>query len=317
MPTALRTDSTNKDKKLMQKITPHLWFDKEAIEAANFYTSVFPGSKITNSTTLHDTPSGDTDLVSFELAGQSFMAISAGPLFKFNPSVSFFVNFDPSRDKNARENIDVLWDNLSQGGVALMPIQQYPFSERYGWVQDKYGLSWQLILSNPEGEERPVIVPSLMFVGAVAGRAEEAIHFYLSIFNDSKTGSLQRYRAGQEPDKEGTVMFADFMLLGQWFAAMDSAHMHDFAFNEAISLIVKCDTQEEINDYWEKLSAVPEAEQCGWLKDKFGFSWQVVPSDMDEMLRGDDRERIDRVTQAFLVMKKLDIAKLQEAYDGK
>jgi len=300
----------------MQKITPHLWFDKEAKEAVEFYTSVFPDSKITNTTTLHDTPSGDTDILSFELAGQSFMAISAGPLFKFNPSVSFFVNFDPSRDKNAQENIDILWDNLSQGGVALMPLQQYPFSQRYGWVQDKYGLSWQLILSNPEGEERPVIVPSLLFVGTVAGRAEEAINFYLSVFKDSKMGTIQRYSAGQEPDKEGTVMFAECMLFGQWFAAMDSAHMHDFAFNEAISFIVNCDNQEEIDYYWDKLSAVPEAEQCGWLKDRFGLSWQVAPTAMDEMMKNGTNEQIARLTQAFLPMKKFDLAELKKAYEG-
>jgi predicted 3-demethylubiquinone-9 3-methyltransferase (glyoxalase superfamily) len=300
----------------MQKITPHLWFDQEARKAAAFYTSVYPNSKITNTTTLHDTPSGDTDIVSFELGDQPFMAISAGPLFKFNPSISFIVNFDPSRDQNARENIDVVWDSLSQGGAVLMPLQQYPFSERYGWVQDRYGLSWQLILSNPEGEERPFIVPSLMFVGDVLGRAEEAIHFYLSVFKDSKMGNLQRYGAGQEPDKEGTVMFADFMLEKQWFAAMDSARRHDFGFNEAISFIVNCETQAEIDHYWGQLSAVPEAEQCGWLKDQFGVSWQVVPTAMGEMMENGTTEQIDRVTQAFLEMKKFDIADLKRAYEG-
>jgi predicted 3-demethylubiquinone-9 3-methyltransferase (glyoxalase superfamily) len=197
-----------------------------------------------------------------------------------------------------------------------MPLQQYPFSQRYGWVQDRYGLSWQLILSNPEGEERPVIVPSLLFVGAVAGRAEEAINFYLSVFKDSKMGTIQRYSAGQEPDKEGTVMFADYMLFGQWFAAMDSAHKHDFAFNEAISFIVNCDDQEEIDYYWDKLSAVPEAEQCGWLKDRFGLSWQVAPTAMDEMMQSGTKEQIARLTQAFLKMKKFDIAELKKAYEG-
>jgi predicted 3-demethylubiquinone-9 3-methyltransferase (glyoxalase superfamily) len=301
----------------MQKITPHLWFDKEAREAAEFYTSLFPDSKVTNITTLHDTPSGDSDIVSFELAGQSFMAISAGPLFKFNPSVSFIVNFDPSRDKDARNNIDTLWERLSQDGTALMPLDKYPFSERYGWVQDKYGLSWQLILSDPEGEERPFIVPSLTFVGDVAGRAEEAVNYYLSVFKNSKMGTIIRYGAEQEPDKEGTVMFADFMLEGQWFAAMDSAREHNFAFNEAISFLVDCDSQEEIDYYWERLSAVPEAEQCGWLKDKFGLSWQISPTALGEMLTKGTREQIDRVTQAFLPMKKLDVAELQKAYEGK
>ena len=300
----------------MQTITPHLWFDKEAREAAEFYVSLFPDSRVTNSTTLHDTPSGDSEIVSFELAGQSFMAISAGPLFKFNPSVSFIVNFDPSRDTNARENLDAVWEKLSQDGTALMPLDKYPFSERYGWVQDKYGLSWQLILTNPEGEERPFIIPSLMFVGEVAGRAEEAIKHYLSIFKNSKMGALARYGAGQEPDREGTVMFADFMLEGQWFAATDSAHEHKFAFNEAISFLVNCDSQEEIDYYWERLSADPQAEQCGWLKDKFGVSWQISSTALGEMLTNGTREQIDRVTQAFLPMKKLEIARLEKAYEG-
>jgi predicted 3-demethylubiquinone-9 3-methyltransferase (glyoxalase superfamily) len=300
----------------MQKITPHLWFDQEAREAAEFYTSLFPDSKVTHITTIHDTPSGDTDIVSFELAGQSFMAISAGPLFKFNPSVSFFVNFDPSRDQEARNNLDRMWERLSEGGTALMPLDKYPFSERYGWVQDKYGLTWQLILTNPEGEERPFIIPSLLFVGEVASRAEEAINHYLSVFKDSKMGAIARYGAGQEPDREGTVMFDDFMLEGQWFAAMDSAREHNFAFNEAISFLVECDSQAEIDYYWERLSAVPEAEQCGWLKDKFGLSWQISPAALDEMMKNGTREQVDRVTQAFLPMKKFDIAELQKAYEG-
>lgn len=98
---------------------------------------------------------------------------------------------------------------------------------------------------------------------------------------------------------------------------MDSALEHDFSFNEAISFMVQCATQEEIDRYWGKLSAVPEAEQCGWLKDKYGLSWQIVPTILGELLGGDDGERSGRVTQAFLAMKKFDISKLQEAYDGK
>ncbi len=153
----------------MKKITPHLWFDKEAKEAAEFYTSLFPDSKITHITTLHNTPSGDCDVVSFELSGQPFMAISAGPLFTFNPSVSF---------------------------------------------------------------------------------------------------------------------------------------------------IVHCDTQEEIDYFWEKLSAVPEAEQCGWLKDRYGLSWQIVPTVMDEMMQDKDEKSVARVTEAFLKMKKFDIKALEKAATG-
>lgn len=308
----------------MQKITPHLWYDGEASEAAAFYTDIFPDSNITKVTTIHDTPSGDSEIVSFKLAGQQFMAISAGPLFKFNPSVSFILNFDPSKDQNARENLDMFWDRLSQGGTALMDLDKYPFSERYGWIQDRYGLSWQLILSDPEGEERPFIVPSFLFVGEVSGKAEEATDFYLSVFQNSpssgagqtKRGLIARYPAGMEPDKEGTVMFTDFMLEDQWFAAMDSAQTHEFNFNEAISLMVNCEDQKEIDYFWDKLSAVPEAEQCGWLKDKYGVSWQIVPSDMDEMLSKGTPEQIDRVTRAFLSMKKFDLAELEKAFVG-
>jgi predicted 3-demethylubiquinone-9 3-methyltransferase (glyoxalase superfamily) len=301
----------------MQAITPHLWYDKEAREAAEFYTSVFPESSITNVTTLRDTPSGDADTVSFKLWGYEFMAISAGPLFKFNPSISFMVNFDPAQDKDAKTRIDAVWKELVEGGQVLMPLDKYPFSEHYGWVQDRYGLSWQLILTNPEGEVRPPIIPSLLFVGDVCGKAEEASDFYLSIFEEARRGSIARYPQGMEPEKEGTVMFTDFTLAGQWFTAMDSAQRHEFAFNEAISLMVHCDTQEEIDYFWEKLSAVPEAEQCGWLKDKYGVSWQIVPKAMEEMMSKGTREQIDRVTQAFLPMKKLDIAALEEAYAGR
>ena len=300
----------------MQKIIPHLWFDKEAKAVAEFYVSAFPNSKITSATVLHNTPSGDCDVMSFDLMDYSFMAISAGPYFKLNPSISFMVNFDPSQDPDARTHIDELWATLSDGGTALMPLDTYPFSERYGWIQDRYGVTWQLIYTKPEGEPRPAIIPSLMFTGSVAGKAEEASDFYMSVFKRSKRGTIAQYTAGSEPDKEGTVMFSDFMLEGQWFAAMDSAHPHGFGFSEAISLMVMCDTQEEIDHYWEMLSAVPQAEQCGWLKDKYGVAWQISPRRMEQMMREGTPEQIERVTKAFLSMKKFDIAALETAFAG-
>lgn len=299
-----------------QNITPHLWFDKEAKQAAEFYCSIFPNSKITSSVVLHDTPSDDTEIISFELDRQPFMAMSAGPQFKINPSISFILNFDPSRDPNAQEEMDRVWEEFSKGGKPLMPLQEYDFSKRYGWIEDKYGLSWQLILSNPEGEERPFITPALMFVGDNTGRAEEAVNFYLSVFKNARMGSMHHYPKEMEFVKEGNVQFADFMLEKTWFAVMDSAYEQPFDFNEAISFIVYCKDQKEIDYYWEKLSAVPEAEQCGWLKDQFGVSWQIVPPALDEMLINGSREQIDRVTQAFLSMKKLVIADLEKAYKG-
>lgn len=298
----------------MKKITPNLWFDKEAKQAVEFYTSIFPNSKITNITTLKNTPSGDVDNISFTLSDHPFIAFNAGPYFKFNPSISFILNFDPSRDKNAKENLNKMWKEFKKGGKVLMPLNKYPFSKWYGWIQDKYGVSWQLLLSNPEGEERPFLVPSLMFVGDVSGKAEKALNFYVSVFKDSRKGQIRRYPKDMEPDKEGTIMFADFMINGTWLALMDSAYSHDFKFNEAISLLVPCENQDEIDYYWEKLSAIPEAEQCGWLKDKFGVSWQVAPIILDEMMEKGTREQIDRLTQALLPMKKLNIKKLKEAF---
>jgi predicted 3-demethylubiquinone-9 3-methyltransferase (glyoxalase superfamily) len=300
-----------------QKITPFLWFDKQAKAAAEFYVTEFGGdSAVTSVTPIPGTPSGDVEVVGFRLLGYAFTAISAGPEFKINPSVSFIVNFDPSRRPDAKEALEALWGKLAAGGAVLMPLDTYPFSARYGWVQDRYGVSWQLILSNPEGDARPDIVPSLLFTNDVWGKAETAMKFYTSVFRDAREGIIARYGPGQAPDEEGTVMFEDFMLLGQWFAAMDSAHAHDFSFNEAVSLVVNCETQDEIDYLWEKLSAVPQAEQCGWLKDKFGLSWQIVPAKLARLMGGTPEQRA-RVTRAFLKMKKFDIAALERAYEGK
>lgn len=293
----------------MQKITPHLWFDKEALEAAEFYTSLFPHSHLNYKTVIKNTPSGNCDIVSFNLSGFEFMSISAGPLFKFNPSISFMLNFDPSKDEKAEDNLGMLWKKLSEGGKALMPLDKYPFSKKYGWIQDKFGVTWQLILTNPEGEERPFIIPSLMFVGNNCGKAEEAIKFYSTIFSHSHPGIVARYPKGSEPDQEGTLMFSDFKLDNQWFAVMDSAQRHDFQFNEAISLIINCKDQKEIDYFWGKLSAVPESEQCGWIKDKFGLSWQIVPENMQTLMG----KNPDKTTPLMLNMKKIIIQDLENA----
>jgi len=285
----------------MQKISPHLWFDKEAREASEFYTSIFKDSRIKNTTTLHNTPSGSVDLVTIELSGQEFRLISAGPLFKFNPSVSFLVAC------KTKDEVDALWKRLSERGTALMELGEYPFSERYGWTQDRYGLSWQVMFAG-EREIKQKITPTLMFVGDMCGKAEEAIQLYTSVFRRSKVGDILR-------EKEGIVKHAAFTLEGQDFAAMDSEREHKFAFNEAISFMVHCDKQEEIDHYWGKLSAVPGAEQCGWLKDKYGLSWQVVPSVLGEMLQDKDPKRIARVTEAVLKSKKFDIEALKKAYE--
>lgn len=293
----------------MRNITPHLWFDTQAREAAEFYAATFPDSRVTSVTTIPDTPTGDADVVTFELLDQPFMAISAGPLFTFTPAVSFLVSCPTA------EEVEAIWERLSEEGTELMPLQSYPFSKLYGWTEDRFGLSWQVMLSTekPSGQR---ITPTLMFVGDVSGRAEEAIDFYTSVFPDSKVGRVHRYRPDEEPDGEGTVKHAGFVLAGHQFAAMDSARVHDFGFNEAISFVINCDTQDEIDHYWNSLSAVPEAEQCGWLKDRYGLSWQVIPAALGELLGDPDPAKANRVMQAMLQMKKIDIEALRRAYDG-
>jgi predicted 3-demethylubiquinone-9 3-methyltransferase (glyoxalase superfamily) len=291
----------------MQTITPHLWFDKEAKEAAKLYTSIFKDSRIKNQTTLHNTPSGSVDILTIELLGQEFMLISAGPLFKFTPAVSFLVACD------TKDEVDALWKELAKDGSALMELGEYPFSERYGWTMDRYGLSWQVMFMGGR-EIGQKITPTLMFVGEQCGRAEEAMNFYSSVFQNAKVSHILRYGENEEPEKAGTVKHAGITLNGESFAVMDSARAHNFTFNEAVSFIVLCNTQEEIDYFWSKLSADRKAEQCGWLKDKFGLSWQIVPTVMEEMLSTQDETKLARVTEAFLKMKKFDIAKLKEAY---
>lgn len=304
----------------MSKIAISLWFDNNAEEAAEFYLSVFNDSNKRGvvrypsvGQEIHGGAAGSVMTVDFDLAGLRFTALNGGPLFTFNPSTSFILNFDPSRDDDAAGTLDRYWDKLSEGGTILMEKQAYPFSKQYGWVQDKFGISWQLMLTNPEGEDRPFITPQLMFAGDNTNKAEEAMTFYTSIFNDSRMGTLARYPEDTGPANAGSLMFADFMIEGTWMSAMDSGVEHSHIFNEAISFIVNCDTQEEIDYYWEKLSAVPEAEQCGWLKDKFGVSWQIVPRALDELMAGGDEEKYKRSFAAMMKMKKLDIETLKNA----
>jgi predicted 3-demethylubiquinone-9 3-methyltransferase (glyoxalase superfamily) len=292
----------------MQKITPHLWFDKEAEEASKFYMSLFEGSKLRDKTILNDTPSGTVEMVTIELAGQEFALLSAGPFFKFTPAVSFLIAC------SSVEEVEKLWEKLIENGTELMPLDAYPFSKKYGWVMDKYGLSWQVMFMG-DFEIKQKITPTLMFVGDQCGKTEEAIRFYAAVFKDSKIGDILRYGEEAAPDTAGTIQHAGFTLENQEFSAMDSAHEHNFTFNEAISFIVDCETQEEIDYYWNKLSAYPEAEQCGWLKDRYGFSWQITPRIMNEMMQNKDAKKMEQVTEAFLKMKKFNIAELIAAYE--
>lgn len=291
----------------MQKITPHLWFDQEAKEAAEFYVSLFPDSKITNVITLNNTPSGDTEVVSFKLSGQKFMAISAGPFFKLNESISLFAYCESD------ENIEKVYSNLCENGKVIFPLDKYDWSPKYAWVVDKFGLSWQLDVEKINNQQK--FLPAFLFVNDKVLKVKEAAEYYCSVFPNSKVLMEYPYdKSAGLPD--GSLLFAQFRLADCLFNAMSGQGEHKFDFNEAISFVVNCDTQEEIDYYWEKLSAVPEAEQCGWCKDKYGVSWQITPAILGEMMSKGSREQVDRVTQAFLLMKKFNVAKLEKAFKG-
>ena len=309
----------NMEAKINQSIIPMIWFDNEAEEAAKFYSSAFPHCKILRTTRyvkegqeIHGRSEGSVMTIDFEIEGYKISALNGGPIFKVNPSVSFFVTYED------KEQVKSVWEVLADGAKILMPFQQYPWSERYGWLQDKFGVSWQIGQSRREDDANQPVIPAIMFVGEQCGKAQAAIDLYTSIFKNSGISGVLHYGENELPDKAGTVKYAQFKLNGQMFIAMDSAMEHAFSFNEAMSFMVLCGTQQEVDYYWEALGkgGDPNAQVCGWLKDRFGLSWQVVPSIMDEMLQSGDREKAERVTKAFMKMKKFDIAQLQRAFDG-
>ncbi|GAA3956422.1 VOC family protein [Gordonia caeni] len=276
----------------MQKIVPNIWCNGNAEEAAEFYASVLPEA---SGRVLSRYPTEGLLDFQKEMAGLPLTAevlidgfqlilINAGPEFSPNPSISFMLNFDPSRDPDAAGALDRVWAGLADGGEVLMELGEYPFSPRYGWVADRFGVTWQLILTDPAGEPRPFVLPSLMFCGPVQNRAKAAIDKYTSLFDDSAIGTLVDYATATGTADAGAVMFSDFTLVGEWFTATDSAGPHDFTFGNGVSLQVNCADQAEIDRYWAALSAVPEAEQCGWCADEFGVSWQIVPGGMDDLM---------------------------------
>ncbi|TCI21329.1 VOC family protein [Exiguobacterium sp. SL-9] len=293
---------------ITQPIIPCIWFEGDVEAIAEWYASTFPDSFVDYTTKLADTPSGETTVVTVSLSGQFFQLLGAGQLKERNPSISYMITFPTS------EEVETLWNKLVDGADVLMPLDTYDFSERYGWLTDKHGVSWQIMHSG--GMDIQTVTPCFLFVGDVFGRAEAAMNDWISIFPDSYVleDHMIRYEAADGPELEGKLNYARFVLSGREFVTMDSAENHQFAFNEMQSLIAFCESQDEIDEYWAKLSAVPEAEQCGWLQDRYGVSWQIVPWEMEEMLTTGTKEQLARVTEAFLPMKKIDIAALRNVY---
>lgn len=275
-------------------IYPCLWFDGNASEAAEFYCSVFDNTVITSEGQI---------VVTIESSGQRFMLLNGGPKFKINPSISFFVSCETT------EEIDRTWNALLEGGSALMPLGKYDWSERYGWLQDKFGVNWQL-MTGRIGDSVQKFTPALMFTGLQNGNAEKAINFYASVFECSGAKNILRYSKGQN-EIEGNLAHAQFFLGKYLFVAMDSSFQHEFTFNEGVSFVVECEMQKEIDYYWAGLTLGGSEGQCGWLKDRFGVSWQIVPSILKDLMA--DPSRSERVFQAILKMKKFDIEELLKA----
>lgn len=271
---------------------PCLWFDTQAAEAAAYYTSLFKDAVITESNPI---------VTMFRIGEKQFMCLNGGPKFSITPSISLFAYCKNVEETNA------LWNKLIQGGSAMMEINQYPWSERYGWLKDKYGLTWQISVANPGESES--IRPSMLFTGSVFGKAEETMRFYTSTFKNSSITRLSHYPSGDV--NEGKVLYAEFELNGYQAIAMDGPGDHAFTFNEGLSFVVTCETQDEIDYYWNTLSKGGEESMCGWLKDKYGVSWQIVPGILNDLMR--DPQRSQRVVQAFLKMKKFNIQALLDA----
>jgi predicted 3-demethylubiquinone-9 3-methyltransferase (glyoxalase superfamily) len=300
-----------------QIISYGLWFDSDAEKAATFYTGIFPNSKILTTSyyskegqETHKRPPGSVLAVDFTLSGSRFQAINGGPLFKINPSISFMIICDSTYEA------EQFWDRLAANGQVLMPIDKYEWSEKYGWLQDQYGVSWQ-IYTGPRNEHNQKIVPMLMFTGKQNGMAKEAIEYYTRIFKHSKIDGVMNYPLGGQ-DSTDHIAHAQFQLSGQVFSAADGGvTVHKFGFNEGVSLVINCTTQDQIDYYWDQFTAAGQEIQCGWLKDKFGVVWQVVPVQLEEMITDPDQKKVDRVTKAFMSMKKFNIRELEEAFEGR
>jgi len=279
---------------------PCIWFDANGKDAATFYTGVFPDARI----------SADSGMVvTIECKGQKLMLLNGGPVFKPNPSISFLI---ANEDEQETER---LYGELIKGGMALMPLDAYPFSKKYGWVQDQFGVTWQLY-TGEKGDTPQYFTPTLLFANQQNGRTKEAIECYTALFPDSKTEGILEYPEGGG-DTPGNVQHAQFHIKGYTFGAMDSSLKHPFDFNEGISLVVECDTQDEIDKYWNGLIAGGGAEsRCGWLKDRFGISWQIIPVMLGTLMAAGDREKSGRMMNALMKMNKLDIATLEAAYNG-
>jgi predicted 3-demethylubiquinone-9 3-methyltransferase (glyoxalase superfamily) len=278
---------------MKNSIYPCLWLAGTAKEAADFYTTLFESSEII----------ADTDLVvTFDLQGHHFMALNGAPIFSPNSSISFFVVCETI------EETEHLWQGLCNGGNILMSLDKYDWSEKYGWVADRYGVNWQISLGKISDAGQK-ISPLLMFCGSQQGKAEAALHFYTSVFGDSVLTGIYRYPENA-PDTAGQIVHSQFVIEGNVMMAMDSGVPQPFTFSEGISLVKECQTQEEIDYYWNTFTKDGEESMCGWCKDPFGVSWQIIPAELGTLVQ--HSEKGPGVMQALMKMRKIILKDLKE-----
>jgi predicted 3-demethylubiquinone-9 3-methyltransferase (glyoxalase superfamily) len=278
---------------MKQKITPCLWYNAQASEAAAQYCSVFANAKITSQSPI---------VTTIDVAGQSITLLDGGPMYQPNPSISFYYVCETN------DEIDRIWKAFTKEGEIMMELNKYPWSEKYGWVSDKFGVSWQFALGKI-GDVGQKITPCMMFTGKQYGRVDEAMTFYSTVFKNSKVDGVMRWPKGLEPEQEGKVQHAQMKLGGTDYKIMlmESAQEHKFSFTEGVSLTIYCEDQKEIDYYWDRLTESGEESRCGWLKDKFGVSWQIIPVMLGQLISN------PKGAQAMMTMRKLNIEQLVNA----
>ncbi len=285
----------------MQKIYPCLWFDQQAEQAAAYYTAVFGGTVDHVARYVDDVhkPQGSVMTVDFTIAGRRFTALNGGPEFSFTPAISFLV------DCESPKIVERLWKFLSTDGKVLLPLAEYPFSKYFGWVQDRYGVAWQLRWRPTKTPLR--ISPMVMFANERLGHAKAAMDEWVSWFENSEI--LDEIMTGD------LLWQGIFNLGGYPFRVIDSEEKRDYDFSPAISFCVECRDQAEIDRLWEKITANGQELECGWAEDAYGVSWQIFPASWNTLVDPSHPERAAAVTKEMYTMKKIDIARLQEIYD--
>lgn len=276
------------------EIYPCILFERGAAEAGAFYAELFGG------TSREDNPF----VTMADVFGGKLMLLNYGMPIEKTPALNLHLNIDDDAE------VDRIFNGLKEGGRELMPLGSYPWSPRYGWVNDKFGTSWQVYGTG--GATQPqTLVPSLMFVGNKLGKCSEAMSLYTSTFPQSRIN-------GAKKDEKGNVIHADFEINGYHLYAMDSDGPHAFDFNNGVSILVETNDQAETDRYWESLLSDGGKEmQCGWLEDRFGVRWQIAPKPILRMVTDKSNpEAAQRAIAEMMKQVKLEIAPIEAAYNG-